>query len=78
MLNVYPNPSRGLFNVELKHTDIRSIKIYNIAGILVKEVSAEKNISNYQIDLSSESEGMYLVRIEAADKVYTSKININR
>lgn len=77
-VHVYPNPSKGVFTIEVKQGDARNIRIYNIAGVLVREVTADKVNGSYQVDLSNESEGMYLVRVEGVDKVYTSKVNITR
>ncbi|MFT4033806.1 MAG: T9SS type A sorting domain-containing protein [Siphonobacter sp.] len=34
-IKVYPNPSQGIMNIDLPNDKIRSIKIYNIAGIEV-------------------------------------------
>ena len=76
MIHVYPNPSKGLINIDMKQGDIRNIKVYNIAGVLVKEVNLEKSVLSYQLDLTSEAEGMYMVRVEGLDKILTSKINL--
>ncbi len=77
-VHVYPNPSKGIFNIELAQGEIRNIKIYNIAGALVKDIRNERNSGTFQIDLSNENEGMYLMRIEGSAKTFTTKITINK
>lgn len=77
-LHVFPNPSKGLVNIELKQGDVKNIRIYNIAGKLIRELQPEKANGTYTIDLSTESEGMYMVRVETAEKTWTSKINLTR
>ncbi|MFA6260476.1 MAG: immunoglobulin-like domain-containing protein [Bacteroidia bacterium] len=77
-IQVYPNPSKGVFHLELKQGEVRNIRIYNIAGVLVREFKGDKAGTTYQIDLSNERDGMYLIRVESSDKTYTTKVNLNR
>jgi hypothetical protein len=65
--NIYPNPTTGIIKIDAEF-EIKNIKIFDILGKLIIE-TAEK-----EIDLSSYSKGIYLVKIETQDKIKTYKI----
>ncbi|MBL0328084.1 MAG: T9SS type A sorting domain-containing protein [Bacteroidetes bacterium] len=76
---VYPNPSNGNFNVELKLISSQdvSIKVMNVLGKVVssKELS---NISSgiYNIDLKGEAAGVYFVEVSSPTEKLVTKINV--
>ncbi len=72
-INIYPNPSNGIFNINLENTD-NTIEIYNINGQLI--LSQKANDSNTTIDLSSQAKGVYFVKITSEQNVYNNKIII--
>ncbi len=63
---VYPNPTSGLLMI--KSTALQKIEIYNVNGVCVK--TTDKN----EIDLSSNSPGIYLLKIITDKGVATKKI----
>ncbi len=75
-ISIYPNPSNGIFQFNLEN--IQSVKanlqIYNILGEMVYAATTEKQ--QIQIDLSSLSKGIYLVKVYESTKIYTQKITI--
>jgi hypothetical protein len=79
MLSVYPNPSAtGLFELALKNfnTSSLSIKILDAAG---KQIS-EKPIGSLMgdrrefLNLQNQASGIYLVRVQTDERVYTLKL----
>lgn len=61
-VSIYPNPSNGVFKVEIKEeSDIQSYSITTVDGKLVK---ASTNIvdNQFKIDLSKESKGVYFLQ----------------
>ncbi len=70
---VYPNPSAGIFTVDLRNIPgvIIETEIHDVAGRLV-EVREMKNLSQLQstIDLSSEPNGIYFLKINSSEKLY--------
>jgi photosystem II stability/assembly factor-like uncharacterized protein len=68
VINAYPNPNTGKFYVGVKG----GVSIYNLFG----EIIFEKNIKavTEEIDLTSQPKGIYFVKVQAADKVYTEKV----
>lgn len=77
-LNVYPNPSSGLFSVFIPNIPLNEIEILNSLGQVVKVVKVVKVIeSNRKLELRIDSKGMYLLKFKAYNKTITRKIIIN-
>jgi hypothetical protein len=61
---VYPNPSKGIFNISLGKLQPTGIEVYDLTG---KKVYAKNEIaiSNFEtkIDLSNVTQGIYFVKI---------------
>jgi hypothetical protein len=66
-LTIYPNPSTGIFNVENFETN-QTYQVYDINGSLVKA-----SITNGQLDLSNEPNGIYLLRFQLENGEVVSK-----
>lgn len=64
-LNIFPNPSNGIFNFTSTNT-ITSVTVYNALGEIV---SSQNNINaqQYTLDLSSENSGMYFYSVMMSD-----------
>lgn len=77
-LKIYPNPSKGVFHIEgsmLKGQ--KQIKVFNSKAQLVyeSELGYESNF-NKQIDISSFSKGIYLIKFFSRDYMHMQKIVI--
>lgn len=78
-LPLYPNPNKGLFQIELKNLNGESteIAIYDFLGKQVYH-SKENNISSRpmtkDIDLSSCPKGVYLIQVRDGKMLSTNKI----
>jgi hypothetical protein len=73
-LRIYPNPSSGIFNVEIPDLDNKqlTIKVYNILGSLIytnKITGGEKQ----QINMSNKAAGIYFLSIESDNAVVLNK-----
>ena len=77
--NVYPNPSNGVFNLEVTLSASQNVSIH-ILNILGETVSTKTytNMSNgvYSIDLSKESKGMYFAEIISASGKTVKKLSL--
>ena len=73
-LNIYPNPAATSISVE--NAAGAEISIYNVAG--QKVMSIENADANETINISSLSEGVYVVRMVNGNEVATSKLSIVR
>ena len=79
-LEVYPNPSKGMFsiNFESKESQNIEISITNYLGekVFKQEVSSLINTYNRTIDLSNKANGIYLLSIKTNNKIFNKKIVI--
>jgi len=75
-LKVYPNPTTGLLNVSINELVQNgfTIDIYNCVGRLVKSVTKIDEELNTKIDLSTLTNGIYLIRITTKNQIFQQKI----
>ena len=61
---IFPNPSKGIFNISLGNLQPTGIEVYDLTGKKVYE-KKEVTISNFEtkIDLSNVAQGIYFVKI---------------
>jgi len=64
-ISVFPNPSNGLYNIKSTQ-ELTRVEVYNLIGRLVKQV--DLTINEYELDLSSESNGIYLLKFNVSGK----------
>ena len=73
IFNVYPNPSNGVFAIELAETAKYDVTINNVLGQTV--FSATTNEMNTTIDLSNFDKGVYTIKLKSdKNKTYTEKV----
>jgi hypothetical protein len=70
---IYPNPVKNFVNIALANESNYEIVFYDMTGkILVKQVINKQK--NDQIDLSDLKSGIYTVKIQIKDEIFTTKI----
>ncbi len=69
-VNVYPNPTRGIVNVE--GSDLQSIEVYDNVSrrVLSKKVEGDKTT----FDLNNQAAGAYYVRVRTANGTVVKKV----
>ena len=72
-VNVYPNPTNGLLNVNGCGT--MHITVNNMLGQTLFETTTEDNAA---LDLSGYGQGIYLIRIETENGVTVQKVNVRK
>ena len=72
---VYPNPSKGIFNITFGNIQPTTIDVYDLSGkiILSKKDIQVSNIET-SIDLSNASQGIYFVKITANNQSTVKRI----
>lgn len=70
-VSVYPNPSNGLFKINSTQ-ELNRVEVYNILGRLVKQV--DFTAKEFELDLSSESDGIYMVKFTVSGKDVWNKV----
>ncbi len=74
-LSVYPNPSRGNFNLSLKGDTLKNVEIFSVTGQPVFTQTFAEGKAKDEIDISSFSTGIYIITAQGADgKQYNAKI----
>ena len=68
---VYPNPSRGIFNISGEFTDANA---YDIQGKLLQTTFRKKSISQSSINLTNYPNGIYYLRFQSKKGVITKKV----
>lgn len=61
---VYPNPSKGVFNLDLK-SQVKNITVVNMLGAIIYEENIEANttLTTKSIDLSNYTNGVYFINV---------------
>ena len=70
--NLYPNPTNGVFAIELDENGKYYVTINNVLGQTV--YSTTTNGMNTAIDLSSFDRGVYTVELKNKNTIYTEKV----
>lgn len=71
-VGVYPNPSSGIFNIQLENNSKKSqLEVFDMTG---KKITSAEIYNNYSLDLTGYSKGIYIVKINTNDKQVVKKI----
>lgn len=70
---VYPNPSNGQLNIEFSHSVNVSIRIVNIAGLVIFNDKRD-SASTFSADISNLRSGLYFVEIDGDLVSYRTKL----
>ncbi len=81
-VRIFPNPSEGLFTLELKSakSQVLTIKVHNLLGRMVEShvYPLLSGTASLALDLRNLPEGLYMLQIEHEDGIMSSKLIINR
>ena len=77
-LDVYPNPSRDIFNISFTSETIQDlqVRVLNVVGEEIIKYNMQQFVGEYvrQIDLNAYSKGIYLLEIETNQGVINKKL----
>ncbi len=72
-INIYPNPSNGMFYIELaKSISKANVSILDMTGKLIYTNKLNSNLN--EIDLSSQAKGIYFIKFNISDETLISKL----
>lgn len=69
---IYPNPTDGIFNIEMNNNELKQISVVDNLGRIILEVSTTN--SSVNLDLSQNESGIYFVYILTSSGTEISKI----
>ena len=78
MINVYPNPTTGRFNISIENPTDVTVKVGNILGNTVEAGSIDNYNGTYSIDLSNIADGVYYVQVKNGEYFATKKIKVSK
>ena len=80
MLNIYPNPNKGLFTITLDAQDIVDVKLYGVTGKLMysKDEVNLGGTANLQIDATHLPGGIYYLTVKGDEVNSTEKVEIRK
>ena len=78
-IKIYPNPTSGIVILEFNRNLGKKIEV-SVSNLVDEEVFREKfvNADNYQIDLSNQVSGIYLLKITIDNQQYINKVIIQK
>ncbi|MBK7851473.1 MAG: T9SS type A sorting domain-containing protein [Bacteroidetes bacterium] len=78
VLLINPNPSSGLFNIQVKTKEKSYLSISNIFGNLLfrSNIIPGNNIEQLSVDLSTMANGIYLINLQIENGVAVQKLLI--
>ena len=79
-VSVYPNPSRGIINLDLKAIASREVKVVvnNMIGNEVFSTLAKNNNGSAQLDLSDLQNGVYIVKITTSTGSFVQRVVLKK
>lgn len=75
-INVYPNPTTGLINIEFENGEF--LEVYNLLGEVVLNETIAADQFLVSLDLTDNPNGVYFVSIKTNDKIFTKKILLSK
>ena len=73
-INIYPNPSNGIFTLQSGANKINSFEVYDMSGKMI--LSKNTNSDKTTIDLSNQAHGLYFIKMFAEDNIFNAKLII--
>lgn len=79
-LSVFPNPSTGLFNVEIDAliSELYTVNVIDLQGriVMTQNFDAEKGLQQFNIDMSGQPKGIYMLTVSNKDSKSIQKLII--
>jgi len=71
-MDLYPNPTKGVFSVKLKNKQEGMLQIYDLRGQMVRSEQITSSDA-LVVDMSSEQNGIYIVKLITQEDVITQR-----
>ena len=77
LIKVYPNPSKGIYNINLISKSDISLNVFDLSGRLVFS-NKLKNTNTIELDISDKLSGTYILKMVTDDLHYQKRIILTR
>ena len=74
-VRIHPNPSEGIFNIEMKNILNFHYEIFDINGKSITN-KIDVTLNSFEINLSKYSKGIYFLKLQSNESVITKKLII--
>ena len=72
-INIYPNPVSDILNINSEQV-LSQLIIYDLTGKVIYDKKVRSQDSNYNVDMSPMSSGIYLMKLKSGKQVVTKRI----
>lgn len=76
-VNLYPNPSSGIFRIDVGETNPSKISIFNALGEQIFTKRGTFNEADFVINMEGQKAGVYFLTVEADEKSASTRFIIN-
>lgn len=74
-ISIYPNPSKGIFTVSSNTIKLNTIEVFDGLGkLLFSENEGLKNATETNIDLTGMSSGIYFIKVNSENGIFSKRI----
>ncbi len=76
-VSIFPNPATGKFTIDIRNeASVNNIKVINLTGQSVynKDITNTASTNSFEIDLSNQPKGIYLVKVTGEGVVMVGKV----
>jgi uncharacterized repeat protein (TIGR02543 family) len=74
-INIYPNPAKGVLNVETNEFAKKKVTIYNTSGQVVDMIS-DINSYSFKVNIEKFSSGLYFIAVQTKTEIINLKFVI--
>lgn len=71
-LNIYPNPSDGIINIDIENSNNAIMEIYDVNGMLL--YSRQLKSKSEKTDISDLPKGVYMVKVKQDNSVDVRRV----
>lgn len=72
-MRVYPNPSHGLYTIEIASTGATRYEVHDLGGRLIQQGSLAADAMTTALNLSSAAKGSYLLRVFSGQRLLATE-----
>ena len=78
LINVYPQPAIDDLNINIKlsNNDVSRIDLYDTKGKVLLTNVVNQNSNNINLDVSELNPGIYFLKVQSENNLYTKKVQI--